>query len=94
MSILARFRVNSVHPYGHSTAVSLSPVYSAEGVVEDAELAEVRRFYEATPNGQLTMTIRNEAAEEQFQVGDEYYVKLEKIPTERTVAALLQAKHA
>lgn len=88
MSVVARFRVASIHPTGWGTAVSLHPVYSPEDVEDDATLKEIKSFYEATPNGQLTMTIRNEAAEEQFQINDEFYLRLDKIPTDQTVAAI------
>lgn len=94
MSVIARFRVHSVHPFAGSTAVGLSPVYSPEGVEDDAALEEIRSFYESTPNGQLTMTISNQAAEEQFQVNDEFYLRLEKIPTDQTISAIYARKAA
>lgn len=94
MSVIARFRVHSIAPFGWGTAVSLSPVHSPDDVEDDATLKEIRSFYEATPNGQLTMTIKNEAAEEQFQVNDEFYLRLDKIPQEKTVAAIYARKAA
>lgn len=88
MSVIARFRVSEVKPYASSTSVSLHAMHSPDGFEDDETLKEIRSFYEATPNGQLTMTIRNQAAEEQFQVNDEFYLRLEKIPTDKTVQAI------
>ena len=92
MSVVARFRVHTVEPLGYGTKVVLSAIYSPDYVEDDPVLEEVRSFYEATPNGQFEATIANEKAEEQFQVGDEFYVRLEKILTEHTVAAVA-ARH-
>jgi hypothetical protein len=88
MSVIARFRVNTVTPQTQQSEVALSAMYSPEEVEDDEVLKEIRSFYEFTPSGSLTMTIRNEAAEEQFQVGDEFYLRLEKIPTDQTLAAV------
>lgn len=88
MSVLARFRVNSTKQMGWGTEVELVAMYSPDQIEDDPVLKEIRSFYEATPAGQLTMTIRNQAAEEQFQLNDEFYVRLEKIPTDQTVAAV------
>jgi hypothetical protein len=92
MSVIARFRVNSVDPQGWGTNVALGALHSPDEVEDDETLKEIRSFYQATPSGQLTMTIRNEAAEEQFQVGDEFYLRLEKIPTDKTVQAIYSRK--
>jgi len=91
MAVLARFRVNEVKPGqtdGSQGEVKLGAVYSPEDVEDGPVLAEIRSFYAATPSGQLGMWINNPDAFVQFQVGDEYYVRLEKIPTEQTVQAI------
>jgi hypothetical protein len=91
-SVIARFRVNTVEPQTWGTHVALTALYSPEDVEDSDTLAEIRSFHAATPNGRLTMSIRNEAAEKQFQVGDEFYLRLEKIPTHKTVQAIYAAK--
>lgn len=94
MSIICRLRVNSIdQPEGcNFTNVILGALHSPDAVEDDATLAEIRSFFEATPAATFSMSIRNEAATEQFQVGDEHYVRLEKIPTGKTVQAIYSRK--
>jgi hypothetical protein len=94
MSVIARFRVNEVALLGYGTRVKLGALHSPDDVENDETLKEIRSFHEATPNGVLEMQIRNEAAETQFQVGDEFYIRLEKIPHDKTVQAVYARRAA
>ena len=49
-------------------SITMSPVYSDDPESENA------KFFNATPSGQITMGVVNEAAAEIFQVGKEVYV--------------------
>ena len=42
--------------------------------VTNDETAENKRFHQYTPAGEITMTVDNPAAQQQFEVGQEYYV--------------------
>lgn len=55
--------------------VKLGPVYPQEGTDDSAE---VKTFYEATPSGGLEFGTINEAALAQFNVGDDFYITLER----------------
>lgn len=46
--------------------VTLVPVVSGS--------EENKEFWQYTPSGQIEMTIKNEAAEKYFEVGEEYYI--------------------
>ncbi|KUP22419.1 hypothetical protein [Paenibacillus sp. DMB5] len=46
--------------------VVMTPVYSGS--------EENKAFWEYTPAGSITLTITNEAARDQFQPGEEYFV--------------------
>lgn len=94
MSVVARFRVNKLGQGIGYTEVELGALYSPESYEDDPVLKEIRSFFEATPSGRLTMTIKNEAAAEHFQLEDEFYVRLEKIPTDQTVAAVTAKRAA
>lgn len=76
MSVKAKFICNTVsksklhkHDQGQ-TKVTLTPVVA--GSVENKD------FWQYTPSGNLEMTIKNEAAEKYFEVGEEYYLTFEK----------------
>lgn len=93
MSVICRLRVGEVDPgNGSQTKVRLNALYSPDDVENSDVLAEIKSFFEATPAANFEMWIRNEAAAEQFQIGDEFYVQLEKIPTEKTVQAIYAAR--
>lgn len=94
MSVICRLRVSSVEqPEGcNFTNVVLGALHSPDEVEDDATLAEIRSFFEATPAATFNMSIRNETAAEQFQAGDEFYVRLERIPTDQTVQAIYSRK--
>lgn len=66
----AKFSVRQITKYDHltQTDVKLSPVYS-----DDPE-SENKKFWDATPSGELTMRINNPAAADFFELGREYYL--------------------
>lgn len=78
MTVVARMNVNEVALLGWATRVKLSAVYT--GDENDPHYDEIKSFFEATPQGEFWAVIRNEAAAEQFQPGDQFYVSLERIP--------------
>lgn len=75
MSVVAKFRVNSITDYGYGRELNLSAVY--EGPLGENE--ENKRFTKATPNGSIKMSVDNPYAYEQFNIGDEFYVHFEKV---------------
>lgn len=54
--------------------VTLRPVYAGGGASE-----EDKAFWDATPNGELHMTITNTAAVETFEIGKDYYLTFEPV---------------
>jgi hypothetical protein len=76
MATRAKFRCNSLkHAVGSegqifAIEVVLNPVYSND------EGSENRAFWNATPNGSLSMTINNAAAFKAFELGKEYYLDI------------------
>lgn len=66
MSVRAKFRVHAVTPHTWGTEVMMHPVYSGS--------EENKSFWEATPNGEIRMTIKNETAAKHFDVNGEFYV--------------------
>lgn len=65
--VRAKFRVNAVqHNSSVSETVYLHPVYSGS--------EENKGFWEATPTGNIMMTINNPEAIGFFQNGKEYYI--------------------
>lgn len=77
MSVKAKFVCNTIRKQKFnkqdqgSATVILSPVSSY-----DSE--ENKKFWQYTPTGHLEMTIKNEAAEKYFELGEEYYLTFEK----------------
>lgn len=80
MSVVARMRVNYTDPQPYGTQVKMAPVYASDGNDPPEVVEEIRSFVEATPSGAFEMVITNPSAAEQFQVGDQFYVHLERIP--------------
>jgi hypothetical protein len=79
MSVRAKFRCNSVTKTDHwekdkgqLASISLSAVMS------NGDNEENKKFFAATPSGQITLGTVNPAAFEQFEEGKEYYVTFEK----------------
>lgn len=82
MSVISRFRVTEIALLGYATRVKMSAQFSPEGTESDETMAEIRSFHEATPNGTFEACIKNDVAAEQFQVGDQFYLNLEKVPAD------------
>ena len=71
----AKFYCNSVTDFGHgSKEVKLSSVYDSEHNEEN------NQFAQATPNGQITMTVDNPNASGFFKPGSEYYLDFQEAP--------------
>jgi hypothetical protein len=67
--VRAKFKVNQVTEHdGGFKQVTLAPVYSTDPNHEN------KKFWDATPNGQITMGIQNKSASALFEIGKEYYV--------------------
>ena len=77
MAVRAKFKVTSIakrehyqrHPDGSIRTIDdiqLSPVTSGS--------EENKRFFDATPGGQITLPCLNVEASKQFEIGKEYYV--------------------
>lgn len=66
MAVVAKFYVSSVELFGWATAVKMNVV--TKGTDENKE------FFAATPVGNITMTIKNEAAAAHFKPGQEINV--------------------
>jgi hypothetical protein len=75
----AMFRCNVLrHNIGmedqvYSVEVGLNPVYSSEAT------SEMRKFWEATPNGNFQMTITNPEAFKAFRLGKMYYIDFTEV---------------
>lgn len=75
-TVRAKFIVASVTQYAgfKGVTVILSPVNP-----QHQETPENLAFWEATPNGEITMQITNEQAAERFKPGEEFYVDFTKV---------------
>lgn len=79
MSVVARMRVSEVTLNGWATRIKLTPEVPQPG---QPHHDEIKAFYEATPQGEFTATIKNDLAAEQFKPGDAFYIRLERVPAE------------
>ena len=78
MSVVAKFKVAYVKSYETSAEVVLNPVYAGEGADPKVTTAEDGAFWQATPSGELKMTVNNIAAAEEFQPGNIYYLTFDR----------------
>jgi len=78
--VRAKFRCMSItsHHQG-DTEVRLLPVYNKPGGGYEVP-PENKEFWEATPAGEIVMTIRNEAAAKHFEPGQAYYIDFTPAP--------------
>jgi hypothetical protein len=80
MSVRAKFKVNEITMRRHWTegkgtlyTIKLTPVMGGS--------EENKKFYEASPAGQIELGTLNTDAGEQFELGGEYYVDFTKAST-------------
>lgn len=71
MTVRAKFFVTEIARTTYGGRIILSAVCRGE---------DNKAWASATPSGQITMTIRNEVAVEQFDVGEEYFVDFTPAP--------------
>ena len=71
MSVRAKFYVSAIQPSIQEQPEAVSRVITFGAVCRGAAN---REWSSATPSGSLTMTVRNDAAIAQFEVGKEYYL--------------------
>jgi len=68
MTVRAKFTLQSITQFqGSYKELKFGAVY-------DTSTPENERFTKATPSGQITMSIDNPAALEQFEIGKSYYL--------------------
>lgn len=77
MAVVARFTVHEITTTAYGTKVNLSPLFTSD--TNDPHYDEIKSFWDSTPQGQFWMQVKNDVAAEQFQVGDSYYITLERI---------------
>lgn len=70
--VRAKFRVHVLDKQQWGTKLAMSPVYSTDPNSEN------KAFWDATPSGEITMWIKNEAAVKYFEVNKEYYIDFVK----------------
>ncbi len=78
MAVVSKWKVSSVEAFEYSANVRLNPVYAGEGADPKVTSKEDGSFWEATPSGELKMSVNNAAAAEQFQPGDVFYVTFDR----------------
>lgn len=71
MSVRAKFFVQSIEQTTSATIVKLSAVCRGE---------DNKTWSAFTPAGQISMTIKNELASDQFKPGDEFFVDFSPAP--------------
>lgn len=59
---------------GRHTQVKLSPVFESGGEDGTNKVTENHIFGKATPSGEITMGIANQAAADAFETGKSYYI--------------------
>lgn len=91
MSVIAKFRVNEVTATSKAREVEVNGQQRREAtgrlklgaVYESAENPDANpedvAFSLATPSGTIEMSVTNADALEQFQPGDEFYVRFDKV---------------
>ena len=71
--VTAKFKVQNINDYGAYRQVCLAPVYSSD------KSSPNYSWSQATPSGELKMTITNPAAFEQFAVGKSFLMKFSEV---------------
>lgn len=75
MAVVARMRVFSVEAFQWGAKLKMQAVCAAD----DPHDEEIKAFFEATPSASFEASIKNDVAAEQFQPGDQFYLKLERV---------------
>lgn len=80
MSVIAKFRCNNVTKTDHweKEKGQLASI-TLSAVMGDGDNEENKKFFAATPSGNISLGTVNPAAYEQFEEGEEYYVTFEKV---------------
>lgn len=80
MSVVAKFICNSITKSDHweKEKGQLANV-SLSAVMGESDNEENKKFFAATPSGNITLGTVNPAAYEQFEEGQYYYVTFEKV---------------
>lgn len=82
--VRAKFIVAKIDVHGPtSRTIVLRPVYSQDPRHEN------KTFWDATPSGELTMTINNPHAAYFFDAGGEYYIDFSAAPHDPSVRAAI-----
>ncbi len=70
-NVRAKFKVVAItnHDYGNGKTIKLSPCY-------DQSIPEDRRFAQATPSGELSMYVDNQAAIDALKLGKYFYLDI------------------
>ncbi len=74
VSTRCKFFVVGKKEHEHAVEVNLSAVYSPDANDEN------RKFWNATPNGQVRLWIENKPAAEVFEEGKKYYLDFTPAP--------------
>jgi hypothetical protein len=80
MAVKARFQVNSIEQFSSSFSMSKLRMVAVAPGQEGYGGPEDEAFWNATPTGNMEITITNPAAAEQFQPGDRFDVTFERLP--------------
>lgn len=72
--VRAKFYVTGIELQSWGTSVKMAPVTRGE---------DNKEWSAATPSGQLTMMVANDAAAEQFAPGQEWFVDFTPVPVEK-----------
>ena len=77
--VRAKFQLQEVrhNHYGSGKTLVFRPMY-------DNSIPEDRRFAKATPSGEFTMYVDNEAALNQLHLGERYYFDITEAPLPET----------
>lgn len=67
MSVRAKFKVQCITDWGSLKQIKLQAVFAGE-------IPENQRYHKYTPSGELSITIDNPSASDQFKVGEEFYL--------------------
>jgi hypothetical protein len=79
MTTRAKFQCQRIENTKYAGGESSVLVFTAVTPYNSEDTAINKAFWEATPNGEIKITISNKKAVEQFQPGKQYYVDFTEI---------------